>query len=63
MISPESNHDHVDHQEEGEPDPEQGVEFLIDHVQGKNAECTVAVLPPTSSSSERLIFHWSILLN
>ena len=35
---PEGDHDRVDEQEGQEPDPEEGVELLVDHVERQDAE-------------------------
>ena len=51
---PEGDHDGVDDEEDGEPEPEDGVELLVDHVQGQHAQAAERV-DATSGSSPEII--------
>jgi hypothetical protein len=52
---PEGDHDGVDDEEDGEPEPEEGVKLLVDHVQGQHAQTAVHVHATSCASSEMRI--------
>ena len=59
---PEGDHDRVDEQEGQEPDPEEGVELLVDHVKGQNAEAAEGAHGAGGTSSGNQDRVWIVML-
>ena len=62
IYSPERDHEGIGGQEDREPEPEEGVELLVDHVKGQNAEAAEGAHGaggPSSGNQDRV---WIVML-